>query len=172
MAKKSGSGSTNAPKKSGGPFLAAAVFCDNILEEMGGVVTAYRIVDGVHGIIAASAPADFPSKKNPIEFRLNMLLIFRTGDSPGKHKLKLIMETPLGKRKAMFAKEIELSADPQGGLNCKNTFTLKAFSNGVFWIDVVLDGKRYTRMPLSVLIRREGETPTPTEDATKKQIKK
>src|SRR5262245_61862138 len=88
-------------RKSGGPFLAAAVFCDNILEEMGGVVTAYRIVDSVHALIPATAPADLPSKKNQVEFRLNMLLVFRTGDSPGMHRLKIVMESPIGKRKTM-----------------------------------------------------------------------
>jgi hypothetical protein len=162
----------NAPNKPGGPFLAAAVFCDNILEEMGGVVTAYRIVDSVQGLIAASAPPDLPSKKNPIEFRLNMLLVFRSGDSPGKHKLKLVVESPLGKRKTMSAQEIELSPEPQGGINFKSNFVLRAYSNGMFWVDVILDGKRLTRMPLSVAMRREGETGPPVESATKKQIKK
>jgi hypothetical protein len=148
-----------APKKHGGPFLAAAVFCEGILEDMQGMLSVQRIVDGMLVSIPSSVPADFPSKKNPIQLVQNILLIFRSGDKPGKHKLKLDIESPAGKKSKALQQEVELTQPPNGGLNFKTKTNLHIYSSGVFWVDVRLDGKLVTRMPFDVQIKREEPTP-------------
>jgi hypothetical protein len=141
-------------KKFGGPFLAAAVFCESILEDAGGKMSAIGIVDGTNFFLQPETPADVPSEAQPIIFMGNIVIILRSGDSPGKHKLRLIMEQPDGKRKKAMEKEIELSDRPNGGINIKTGITLQIQLAGLYWIDVILDNKRITRMPFNITIQR------------------
>lgn len=141
-------------KKIGGPFLAAAVFCESIMEDSGGKVSAIGILDGCELYIPPDAPPDVPSETQAVGFSQNVLLIFRSGDAPGKHKLWFVIERPDGKRLKHPEREIELSSPPNGGLHLKTTAFFKVASSGVYWFDVFLDGKRFTRMPLNITIQR------------------
>ena len=76
-------------KKIGGPYLAMAVFCENIVEDQRKVISAIGITEGLQFWISPFAPGDMPSREMPIAINQNILLMFRTGDSQGKHLLKL-----------------------------------------------------------------------------------
>jgi hypothetical protein len=141
-------------KKIGGPFLAAAIFCENILEDSSGLMSVQRIMDGCQVVVSPFAPPDMPSKANPVPVAQNILLIFRTGDAPGKHELKLVMQGPNGKRSLVSTMEISLTEPSHGGVNVKTVAKMMVYSSGVFLIDVILDGKRFTRMPLNIDIQR------------------
>jgi hypothetical protein len=158
-------------KKIGGPFLAAAFFCEGISEDMDTALSVIRIVDTINLVISSQAPSDMPSKSNPVVLTPAILISFRSGDSPGKHKLTLVMQTPAGQRTEMFSQEVEFTKQPQGGTNLKTRTTMKVFGNGVYLIDVILDGKRYTRMPLNVSIQRadavDSATPMPDKMGTR-----
>lgn len=145
---------TNPTKKAGGPFLAAAVFCESILEDKDRVISVIRVIDGCQVFITPNAPPEVPSKAVPVQVSQNVLVSFRSGDAPGKHLLKLVLEQPDGKRSDIAEQEIELSPEPHGGSNIKIAATMLVYSSGVFWIDVNLDNKRFTRMPLRVSIQR------------------
>src|SRR4051794_16650563 len=62
-----------------GPFLAAAFFCDGILQDMGGVLSVSRIVDQLNISVHPDAPDDVPSKEKPLPVQQNLLVMFRTG---------------------------------------------------------------------------------------------
>lgn len=141
-------------KKMGGPFLAAAFFCEAFLDDAGGRVSAIGITDGCNFYIAPEAPPDVPSKHQPMVINQNILIVFRSGDSPGRHKLRVVIERPDGERKQAFENDIELSAPPHGGCNIKTQASLAVYSPGLYWFDVYLDGKQITRMPLNVTIQR------------------
>jgi hypothetical protein len=146
-------------KRVGGPFVAAAVFCNSILEDSDSVVSALRIVDEVQITVSSLAPPDFPSKANPLEIPLWGLIIIRRGDADsGKHELRLVIEQPDGKSGELSKHEITLPDHPNGATTIKSKMLMKLHSPGVFWVDVILDGKRLTRMPLNLLIHRP-ETP-------------
>ena len=141
-------------KKVGGPFLAAALFCESIMEDKDKMMSAIRIIDGCEFWIGPQAPPDFPSASNRIQVTQNVLIIFRTGDSPGKHQLRLVIQQPDGRRSEVGKQEITLTPESHGGVNVKTQATMLVYSSGVYWMDVILDGKRYTRMPLNVSIKR------------------
>ena len=142
------------------------MFCQDILEDTTRNISALGIMDGIQFQIAPNMPDDFPSKITPIQAALNLLIIIRTGDSPGEHDLKLIMQTPSGKRSELSSRKIELSSDPNGGAQLKIRTNLQLYSSGVFWIDLILDGKRITRMPLNVIFVRP-EMPAQDAKGTK-----
>jgi hypothetical protein len=168
MAKNTESKTT---KKIGGPFLATAVFCESIMEDTSKKISALGIMDGVVFWIVADAPPGVPSEEQPISFIQNVLIVFRTGDSPGKHELRLVMERPDGKRKEVVKKEIDLSAPLHGGFQLKSQVNVTVYSQGVFWLDVILDGRRFTRMPLNVEIKRLPADDAPETPPAKKRIK-
>lgn len=146
--------SNRKSKKVGGPYLAAAVFCESIMEGPDNILSAVRIVDGIKLLATAEAPAGFPSKEYPYLLHQNMLLIFRSGDSPGKHELKLITTKPDGKKSKPHIQSIKLTPKPNGGTNLKSHLAVAVTAVGVYWIDVFLDNKLMTRMPISVDIQR------------------
>jgi len=161
MAKKK-----TADKKIGGPFVAAAFFCENILEDMRRMLSIQGVTDTLNLTLGPHAPPDVPSKENPLAISQQLLLVFRSGDSPGKHRLKLVIEGPDGKRKKFKEDDVTFSDPPQGGINVKVAVTLVLDSGGLFWIDVYLDRKLMTRVPINIGIVR---VEAPTEAAPKKK---
>lgn len=160
--------SKNTKKKIGGPFIAAAYLCTSVSEDTNGLVSTHQIVDEFR---FANLPPEFPSKANPIEFSILAIIIIRRGDAPsGKHLLRLVMETPTGKRQPMYKQEIEMPAYPNGAVNIKARMGLKLHTPGVFWIDVIVGTKRLTRMALNLVIHHPADTKQ-TEQSDVNRIK-
>lgn len=125
-------------KKTGGPYLAAAFFCETILEDKyDNTLSAIRIIDQIIFTIDPFAPPDFPSESKKIPVPVTGLLAFRSGDSPGEHVVRLVMESPSGKLNPAADQAIQLTPQPNGGMNLriKNTvFVIRAaFSNFTFF---------------------------------------
>ena len=76
------------PAKSKGkawPQLAAAFFCDRILEETpDGVLSAIRIVDQ----ITIAVPPELEG--HPVFIPVSGLIAFKSGEASGKHALRLV----------------------------------------------------------------------------------
>lgn len=140
--------------KIGGPFLGAAFFCESVMEDQDKVISAIRIADSMNMWLSPDAPQDAPSESQPIRIIQHFIVMFRSGDAPGKHELKLVMHTPSGKKSEVFKKVIELTKEPNGGFQLKGQAGFEIHSTGVYWMDVSLDGKLYTRMPYRININR------------------
>jgi len=153
-------------KKIGGPFLAAAVFCERVLDDSDKSISAIRIIDGQRMVIPADVPPEVPSPDQLLPVQLRILLIFRSGDSPGKHQLKLMVEDPDGKRGEAMAQEVDLSQEPHGGINVKSDAIMGVYKSGLYLMDVYLDGKRFTRMPMNILIERATAPAIPEESTS------
>src|SRR5262249_50179280 len=119
-----------------------------------GILSAVGILDGCEILIPPDTPSDLPSSSNRIPVAQNILLVFKTGSSPGKHLLKLIVQQPDGQRSEAGKHEIDLSPQPHGGANVRINAALGVFNDGVYWVDVLLDDQLITRMPLNILIKR------------------
>lgn len=146
--------SNRVSKRIGGPFLAAAFFCESMMEDSSGKVSAIGILDTVTIYIAHDAPKNVPSEDTPLPLTQSLLVFFRGGDSPGKHQLRLVLTRPDGKRGKPTDREVELSKSLQGGINVRTHMAMSITMTGVYWLDVILDGKLYTRVPLKVAVQR------------------
>jgi hypothetical protein len=148
-------------KKNGGPFIATAVLCQGISEDSDGVLSVHRIVDEIRIVIPHDTPTDFPSQSKPVEVQFFALIIIRRGNAPaGKHKVRLVIEQPNGKATEAAKVDVEMPKYPNGAVNVKTRVSLKLYSQGVFWIDVILGKQRLTRMALNLLIQRQEKTET------------
>lgn len=140
--------------KVGGPFLAAAFYCDGIIEGKDGSLSVMKIIDGCKIEIAENTPAEFPSPENPIHINPSALITFRTGDSPGPHVVGLVLEGPDGHRQSLPDQKFDLENTQHGGVNIRTHLGISTHTSGIFWLDVYLDGKLVTRMPFNLQIQR------------------
>ena len=151
----------NVKKKPiGGPFLAAAVFCDNILQGADGALSAIRIVDKVSVAVPPNAPANTPSESTKLQVAISTLLMFKSGSAKGEHEVHLAIHSPSGKRASALKHKLVFGDRPNGGANLKIQLSLAIAEGGLYMVDVLLDGKRVTRMPLDISVTREEDTPS------------
>lgn len=164
MAKK-----RNAAKLGGGPYLASAVFCDNIVEGSDRTLSVIRIIDHVTIRIPKDAPSDVPSEGQLLPFSTWSLLSFKTGSSKSAHSLRLVMNSPTGKKETLWEnKRVEFRPEPHGGFNLRLNVGMLVNKAGLFWMDVILDGQTVTRMPLQVSVERADlETPRAVQSPSK-----
>jgi len=144
-----------------GPFVQMAVFCENLLEESGNVMTPVRIVD----TYTLNAPKDMPPDANPF-IRVKGLIALKAGDVTGTHKVELVLENPLGERRILSPEggwPGFFSTGGEQGFNIKLDFALGVKNFGLCWFDVLFDGELVTRMPLR--LRRDQETEQPSGPA-------
>ncbi|HLN33488.1 MAG TPA: hypothetical protein VK395_37520 [Gemmataceae bacterium] len=167
-------------KKKRGPYLAAALLCDHAMNDKAdGALSVIRIVDQVKLSLPSDAAPDFPSKENRLPVYMVMVLSFKTGDSPGTHSLRVVMESPSGKIETAIERELAFSDEQQGGSNVILKNTIMVYHGGVFWYNIYLDGKLMTRMPLKVTIEKDlppkyvpAVPPTPTDQSEPKRKSK
>lgn len=135
------------------PLLAAALFCDKVLERNDGVISAINVLDTYTALITPDALAH-PDQRIPVS--LKVLLVFKSGDATSERTLKLVLRIPTGKRKTIFEKNLPFKGGEQG-VNIKVDFRLEIKTQGVYWMDVVVDDARLTRMPLKVVFQEMGQ---------------
>ena len=142
-------------KRLGGPFLAAAFFCETTMEDkQDGAISAIRMVDQLTLNLAPSTPPEVPSKKTKLPVYIAGLLSFKTGDAPGDHVLSVVVHSPSGKSQEFLKQTLPFSKPPHGGANLRLNNVIHVYKGGLFWFDIFLDGKRMTRMPLQITIQR------------------
>src|SRR5262245_54605911 len=131
------------PAKKGGPYLAAAFFCDAVIEDRAdGALSAIRIIDTINIVLPATP--DFPSEENALPVAVAGILSFKSGDSPGGHVVRVVMNSPSGKKSPPFEQTLTLVETEQGGANLILRNTISVVKGGLFWFDVYLDGKLIT----------------------------
>lgn len=136
--------------ENGGPYLAAALFCDKVLEEKDGTLSAIRMVDRItHTISGPDAPEAMP----PITINLFALLSFKSGAARGKYTLKFIPNAPSGKIMPEFSGPIVLEGDDRGA-NVVLNLGIPVEEEGLYWFDVIFDEQLITRMPLRIVYQR------------------
>jgi hypothetical protein len=157
-------------RKKGGPYLAASFFCEKIIEDkQDSALSAIRIIDTITVQLDASTPPEIPSEEHRIPIGIASLLSFKTGDSPGEHTVRVVMRSPSGKEsETVYEQIIRFPPEPQGGANLRVQNLIHVKKGGVFWMEVFLDDKPVTRMPLLISIQRGETVPVKSADAARK----
>lgn len=147
---------TKQTKKVGGPYLAAAFFCDTVIEDKSdGTLSAIRMIDQMSILLSPTGDPDFPSEQNKLPVTVWAVLSFKAGDAAGNHTIRAEIISPSGKKNQPFEKTILFPEQPHGGANLRLNLTIMVVKGGLFWLDVYLDGKRVTRMPIQISVSRE-----------------
>lgn len=134
-----------------GPYLQAAMFCESVLDEKDGVKTAVRIVDRINRAIAGPA-AEVPDQMQAFPYKLVFLLKLKTGNSPGRHEVELRLVNPRGEEAGPpLSQAINFETGEERGVDVVMNLMLNIEHEGVYWLDVNVDGVRITRVPLRVI---------------------
>ena len=141
-------------KKAGGPYLAAAFFCENVIEDKAdGALSAIRIIDQIK--IGLRDSPDFPTEENRLPVSISGLLSFKTGHSKEKeHVVRVTMISPTGKVNVPFEQTLRFTAPEHGGSNLTLRTTIMVVNGGLFWFKVYLDDKLIAHMPLLITVQK------------------
>lgn len=139
-----------------GPFLALAVFCEQVIEDKSGVLSLIRIVDRLLvSTYGSTAPDQMPA--TPLSWTL--VLSFKSGEARGSHPIKIEPELPAGLR----LQPLILSAHFEGGNRGQNIIyrlNMKLEMPGVYWFRIYVDDQFVTQIPMEVIYSRT-VTPIP-----------
>jgi hypothetical protein len=143
----------------GGPYLAFATVCEKVLQEKDETLSLIRMVDRVTvnipspDVFAAGAHLNLP---------IVVAIGFKSGEFRGTRELDLRLHTPGGEIVRTEGTPLPIRVFFRGeetGANFIMTLMLDASSEGLYWIDVLLDGAVVTRLPLR--IAHQSDEPQP-----------
>lgn len=130
-----------------GPFLAAAFFCESILEGKDGALSVIRIIDRVtQSAKGPGAPEEMP----PLAINVWALIALRSGSARGRATLSIRPENPAGQRTPGVELPVLFEGEERGQ-NFRTEIGFVAEMEGLYWFDVLLDDKLLTRIPLRVV---------------------
>ena len=134
-------------KRQAGPYVIAALFCENILLDTDGTVSAIRVYDKavVHIAEDFKVGKDSAQPPQPIKF----FFAVRPGESKGMHRLELFWKQPSGQRSSMLKHDLMLVGG-ENGSNLRNSLLPLLKSEGLYWVEAEIDGKILSRTPLRV----------------------
>jgi len=141
-------------KRSGaGPFLEAAFICEEVLKEKkDGTYSAIRMVNRITFHEQTFNPGAI------IPLPLKLVVSFKAGDVKGTRHLSFYVTNPSRKREPLegyvFPHPVVFTGEDTGAIMVLPCLVIKYDTDGTYWIDVLLEKKRYSRIPLTVATKR------------------
>jgi len=129
------------------PYLIAALFCENVLHEQDGVLTAVRIIDRIF-VQRLSAAQKQGAATDMVA--INLFVSFKGGGYSGKGKLKMAPVSPSGKELKTQETEVEFPPQPNAGINLVIRGLIAFREEGVHWFRIYFNEDLVTQTPLDV----------------------
>jgi hypothetical protein len=144
-----GKAKQSAKNSGGGPFLDAAFICEQVIKEKkDGTCSAIRMVNRITFHEQTFSPGAV------VFMPLAMFISFKAGDFTGTRHLSIFVTTPSGKRRPLeghvFPHPMDFTGGDTGTLMLLHNFPITYETDGTYWIDVLLEKKWYSRIPLTV----------------------
>ena len=140
------------------PYVAAAFFCERVIEGKDGVLSAIRIVDKIQ----VGLESDIPSLKEQLKAvkpaaQITALISVKAGSLKGMFSLSIVGERPSGKRAKLSTFQMELNGG-DSGQNFVANIMLSVEEEGLHWFDVLFEDRLLTKMPITLLlVHTQGE---------------
>jgi hypothetical protein len=129
-----------------GPHLAAALICETVLREQDGVMSLIRVIDR----ITLTPDKDAPDEMPPLNIAVKAVVQLKSDRAKGKHTLSLRLQKPNGQYLETVNVPVFFEGEDRG-YNVITDIKLTADFEGLYWIDVAIDGTVITRMPLRIV---------------------
>ena len=133
-----------------GPYIQAAVLCEQVIEDKTGALSLIRIIDTItHTEARQDAPVDMP----PTTYPMKMVIMLKSGRARGRHELKICPELPSGELKQPITQSVQMEGEERGNnhiINMIFTFTIE----GLYWFNIYLDDVILTKIPLRIKYNR------------------
>lgn len=134
-----------------GPYLQAACFCEQVIEDKTGVFSLIRIVDSLEGSATGPSP---PDEMPPINYSTNLVVMAKSGSARGRRTLAVEVKKPSFQVEKI---PLELTVHFEGGEKGHNVIIKLQYTidqEGLYWFDLLLDGIKWTSLPLKVKYSR------------------
>lgn len=130
-----------------GPFLSAALLCEKVLEETGGVKSAIRIIDR---IMHAPIVQDSSEAMKPFDYQLVMLIKVKAGRARGNFLMEVRLGKPSGEMAPPMRQTLMFEGDDDHGVDVVVNMRIRFDQIGIYWFHVSLDGVKLTQIPFRV----------------------
>lgn len=142
------------------PFVALACFCENVLEDKDGVLSAIRVVD-TYTLPPLPEGAELPNGLRGV-ILLNGLITLKSGDVVGNGVISVVMHKTNGEQSVVGKWPMALKGEEYGAtLRLQMPLGVKNF--GLIWFDVLWNDALLTRIPLKLQPASQPEATAPSE---------
>ncbi len=131
-----------------GPYLLAAIICEKILVEQGGVKSAIRIIDRVTRTAVGPHP---PQEMEPFDHEMTLLIKFKSGRARGTYPLEIQLVKPSGESPTPVRQTILFEGEDDRGIDIVTNMRIKFDQTGIYWFNIILNDVRLTRIPFRVI---------------------
>jgi hypothetical protein len=148
-----------------GPYLAAAVLCEKVIQEADGVVSLMRVIDRVtvnvtvtpqgSGVPAITPPSSMPPV---LVSSLTLFLSFKAGLAQGRSNITIRLVGPDEQRVLEQQATIHFSGGADQGANLIIALNLQLHMEGLYWFYILLENEFLTRVPLRLVYNPQGLT--------------
>ncbi|MDH7478469.1 MAG: hypothetical protein QHH02_00480 [Syntrophomonadaceae bacterium] len=130
-----------------GPYLAAALICEKVLEEKDEVKSAIRIFDR----LMIEVPEDPACSFDAFQYELYLLFIFKMEETAEKiYHLKVSLIDPHGEMKSTFDLEVPFEGGDKRGIDVVISTSFRFDQGGTYWFSVYLNDEWLTKIPLRI----------------------
>jgi hypothetical protein len=131
-----------------GPYVNVAVFCERVLQEKDDVITLVRIVDQITvSVTGTDAPDELPPGA---AVSTNLVISLRAGQATGKQRVQITFEHPDGSRHPGPELPVHFTQGSSGGANLILNMNVALSTTGIYWADILVNGRLVTRLPLEI----------------------
>jgi hypothetical protein len=134
-----------------GPYLAVAALCEKVLQEKDGVISLIRMVDRT---IVSAHSADAPEELPAVALNHTLFVALKSGFAKGKYTVTVQPYAPSGRPIGSPVQAPVLLEGDDRGVNLIVGIGLTVEEEGLYWIDIQVEGHSLTRVPLRVLYQR------------------
>lgn len=132
-----------------GPYVVLATFCDQVIEDKTGVLSVIRIVDQL--TLSVKSGEGVPDELPPgAGFNSTFAVGLKAGEARGRQTVQIIVEHPDGSRHPGPELQVHFSQGPTSGANVVLKLGLILSTTGLYWTNVLVNGRLVTRVPLDV----------------------
>lgn len=130
-------------------YLNAAILCQQILDDTDGTNSLIKVMDKIviHGSIPEADFVEFAEVEPPI-VSMYVFLAVKTAKAINID-VQFVIHSPNGKIKADILRSV-ISSKDWGGVKFKLNLSIAVRELGLHWIEVKLNGKQYTMIPLHI----------------------
>jgi hypothetical protein len=131
----------------GGPYLTAAFFCDKVLREADGVLSAIRIVDRWN----VSGPTEL---MQPSLLQGTLVVLLKNGAYRGQAAITITPISPSNERMQQIALPVMFDDLDEKGAGIVIPMAFPAQESGLYWFEIVLSGQAIAPHTISAIPMR------------------
>lgn len=130
----------------GGPYVQAAFFCQNVIQETNGLLSIVQIIDGITNFVVGPKP---DGASPPFQFQAKLVILLKSGPLRGEREIRVVQEAPDGTPQAIASIRVPFGGDDEG-VNYISNFTGTYHVEGLYWYNIYVEDELATAIPFSV----------------------